>query len=188
MKKIDVRFGILAVLVLFAALSRLLPLPPNFTAIGAMALFGGAYFTNRWSSVALPLVALFISDLILNNVKYAAFNNGQFIWFHGTALWVYGAIAASVVLGWLFLKQVSVKNVALSSLISAVLFFIVTNFGVWASDSYGTYPKTLNGLMACFTAAIPFFGNTLVSQLLFSAVLFGGFELAQRRFAVLRTA
>ena len=182
MKNINARFVAVSVLVLIAGISRLLPHPPNVTAMGAMALFGGAYFNNRFMSLLMPLATLFVSDLVLDNVIYA--NNGQFVWFYSGAAWVYGSFAAGIVLSWFLLKKVDVKSVFITSLASSVLFFVVTNFAAWQSG-FMPYAKDISGLAASYVAAIPFFGNSLVGDLFFCAVLFGGFELAQRRFPTL---
>ena len=184
---INPRFFAVTVLILVAALSRLLPHPPNTTAMGAMALFGGAYFSNRWASLFVPLATLFVSDLILNNVVYAAFNKGQFVWFYGGAAWVYGSFAAAIVLSWFLLKKIDAKNVFIASIAGSILFFAVTNFAAWQSPIM-PYPKDLSGLAMSYTAALPFFVNSLAGDLFFCAALFGGFEWAQRRFPTLARA
>ena len=182
----NTRFVAIATLVLIAALSRLLPHPPNVTAVGAMALFGGAYLTNRLFAVLLPLISLFLSDLILNNVVYAAFNNGQFVWFYDGAIWIYSAVALTVLIGLTLAKKINSQSVLVASLVCSTLFFLLTNFGVWQSGLM--YPKTMTGLAACYTAAVPYFLNSLIGDVTFAAVLFGGFEWAQKRFNALKMA
>ena len=182
----NTRFVAIATLVLIAALSRLLPHPPNATAVGAMALFGGAYLTNRFLAVILPLISLLLSDLILNNVVYAAFNKGQFVWFYDGAMWIYSAVALTVLIGFTLSKNVNSKAVLGASLACSTLFFLITNFGVWQSGTM--YPKTMVGLTACYTAAVPYFLNSLIGDITFAAVLFGGFEWAQKRFNALKMA
>ncbi len=182
----NTRFVVLATLVLIAALSRLLPHPPNVTAVGAMALFGGAYVTNRVLAVLLPLISLFLSDLILNNVVYAAYTNGQFVWFYDGAIWIYSAVALTVLIGFMLSKNVNSKAVLMASLACSTLFFLLTNFGVWQSGLM--YSKTMVGFTACYTAAFPFYVNSLIGDLTFAAVLFGGFEWAQKRFNALKLA
>ncbi|MAZ36482.1 MAG: hypothetical protein CL842_03410 [Crocinitomicaceae bacterium] len=163
------------VLILIAGLSRLLPHPPNFTALGAMALFGGAALSNKILKVLLPLVALFITDVILNNTVFAASNQG-FTLFYPGALWTYVAIASIALLAPLLINKLSVQKVVLGSLMASVVFFVISNFGAWASGVL--YPMTLEGLATCYIAAIPFFANTLGGDVLFSGILFGGFYLA----------
>lgn len=156
----------------FGAFFRLIPHPPNFTPIGAMALFSGACFADRRLGFLIPFTAMFLSDLVIGlypmlPVTYACF----------------GCI---VVLGWWLRQRRTVVPVAMASLIASTFFFIVTNFAAWAS--YPFYAKTWDGLIACYTAAIPFFGNTVGGDLLFCLVLFGGLWLLETAFPSLRTA
>ena len=175
------RIGVLAALVLLAALSRMLPHPPNFTPIAGMALFGAAHFSRRWMAFLVPLLAFWLSDLFIN---YGYFQ--EIIWLPGWSLWTYGPMALIVLLGFFALKKVSPARVLGSSLGASLLFFLVSNFGVWLVSS--TYPLTFAGLMSCYVAGIPFFGNTLLGDLFYCAVLFGGFALAQRQVPALQAA
>lgn len=181
-KSINLRFGVICLIVLAAALSRLLfTAMPNFTPLGAMALFGGAYFSKRIYGIILPLVALWVSDLVLNNVIYAQYYDG-FVWASSGFYWIYGAFAAIALVGALFLKNNKsiFKSVLPVSLLSGILFFLVSNFGVWMSGTM--YPMTFEGLTACYAAAIPFFQNTMLSYGVFSIVLFAGFEYLQKTY------
>lgn len=166
-------------LIIAAALSRLIPHPPNFTAVGAMAIFGGAYFTRERWLILVPFLALWLSDLLLNNLVYQAYTDG-FTLFSVHSLPVYIAFALVVVLSHLFLQKQSGGRLLATSLTAAVLFFIVTNLGVWLSGEI--YPLTMTGLIACFTAAIPFFGNTLLGNLFYTGVLFGAIWLINKQF------
>ncbi len=181
--KINLRFGVLFLIIIAAAFSRLLPHPPNFTPIGAMALFGAAYFSKKHLALIIPIIAMFLSDLVINNVVYAQYFDG-FTFFYPGFYWTYGAIISIGVIGFFILKKVQLKTIVFSSLFAVIAFFLISNFGVWASGI--TYPKDLNGLLLCYTAAIPFFKNTLMGNLVYSAVLFGAFEMAQYKFTVLR--
>ncbi len=181
--KLNLRLGVLALIVLAAAMSRLLPHPPNATAVGAMALFGGAYFSQRWQGVLLPLAAMWLSDLVLNNVVYKEYNP-NFTLFTEGSIFIYGSIALITVLGWTLLKKVKVANVVGASLLGSTLFFLISNFGVWF-HSTTIYPQTFTGLMTCYAAGLPFFMNTVLGDMVWCAVLFGGFELAQQRVSVL---
>ena len=183
----NTRFVAVAALVLIAALSRLLPHPPNMTAVGTMALFGGAYLSNRFFAVILPLISLFLTDLILNNVVYAAFNNGQFVWFYEGAIWVYAAVALTALLGLSLQKKVNSKSVFMASIACSIVFFLMSNFGTWQSGAIG-YPKNMTGLLTCYAAGLPYFLNSLIGDLAFAALLFGGFEWAQKRFTALKWA
>ena len=123
--------AILAAILVAAAL-RLVPHWPNFTPIGAMALFGGAYFGRRVLAFAAPLGALLVSDLILG--------------FHAGMPFVYGSVALIVLLGWAIARRITPVTVAAAAVASSVLFFAVTNFGTWLSS--GMYPPTLAGDLA----------------------------------------
>jgi hypothetical protein len=181
-KKLNLRLGVLALIVLAAAMSRLLPHPPNATAVGAMALFGGAYFSHRWQSVLVPLMAMWLSDLVLNNVVYKMYNP-HFTFFTEGSILIYGSIALIAVLGWTLLKKVKISNVIGASLLGSVAFFLISNFGVWLYSAM--YPQSVTGLMTCYTAGLPFLMNTVLGDVVWCAVLFGGFELAQQRVPVL---
>jgi hypothetical protein len=161
-----------------AAVMRLVPHPWNATPIAAMALFGGAYFPNRKAAFLIPLAAMLLSDLALGFFVY------DFGWFHSTQLFVYGSFATIVVLGFWVRGNRSLLRIGTAALAGSILFFLVTNLGVWLVG--GLYPFTLEGLIACYAAAVPYFRHTLLGDLLYVAVLFGGFGWAQRRFPVLR--
>ena len=161
----DSRVWIIGGIIVAAAAARLIPHPPNFTPVGAMALFAGATLADRRWAMLTPLAALFLSDLVLGS--------------HSTLLFVYGAIVLITLLGRTLLNhRRSPLRIGGASLAASLLFFMVTNFGSWIS--YDWYPATLGGLLACYTAAIPFFGNTVSGDLLYSAALFGGLALVKR--------
>ncbi len=163
---------ILAGIVVIAVLTRFLPLPPNVAPIAAMALFGGAYFADKRLALLIPLAAMLVSDLILG--------------LHGTLLFVYVSFAAIVGLGMLVGKNITPLNVGTAAISGSLLFFVVTNFGVWLTSPF--YPLTLEGLITCFTLAIPFFHYTLLGDAIFVTILFGGFEWARHRFPALQAA
>jgi hypothetical protein len=171
----------LAVLIFIAVLSRLLPHPPNFSPIEAVALFGGAYFAKRHWALLVPLLAMFASDLLLG-----VFNGGIYWSYFASAgyLLVYACIALSTLLGFGLRGKVSASRLLSYSLAGSLLFFVVTNFGVWMSDSM--YPKTAAGLIATYVAGVPFFQWTVLGTLFYAAVLFGGFELLRSRVPALR--
>jgi hypothetical protein len=147
--------------ILAAAALRLLPHPPNFTPIGAMALFSGAYLGRRGLAFVAPLAALLLSDLVLG-------------FYHGMAT-VYFSVVLIVLIGLQLSSRGSFWRVGAAALASSVLFYVVTNFGMWLFS--GIYPRTLGGLEACYIAAIPFFQNTVSGDLVYTALLFGGFAL-----------
>lgn len=170
------KFRLALALILLAALTRLglnfLPAPPhNFSPIAAMGLFGAAVFSRRWLALALPFAALFISDLVINNVLYSQYYDG-FAWF--TSVWIYAAFAGVMAIGHLTLRNnTAPERVIAASVAGSLLFFVVTNFSVWLES--GMYPQTGGGLAACFTAGLPFLQNTVLGDLLFSGALFGAY-------------
>jgi hypothetical protein len=157
------RLAALLSAILAAAALRLVPHPPNFSPIDAMALFSGAYLGRRWVAVAAPLAALLLSDLVLG-------------FYHGMAT-VYASVALIVVIGWWLCARRTLLRIAGAALAGSVTFFAITNFGMWLFS--GFYPLTGAGLAACYAAAIPFFQNTVAGDLFYAAVLFGGFALAE---------
>ena len=168
----DTRTRLLALFaaILGAAALRLVPHPPNFTPIAAMALFGGAYLPRRALAFVAPLAALVLSDLFLG-------------FYHGMPT-VYFATGLIVLIGWWLSSRRSVVRIAAAALASSILFFVLTNLGMWAFS--GIYPHTLAGLTACYLAAIPFFQNTVAGDLFYSGLLFGGFALAERLVPAIR--
>jgi hypothetical protein len=159
----------LALIVLAAAL-RLAPHPWNFTPVGAMALFSGAVVRDRRLASIFPLVALFAGDV--------------FIGFHKLIPIVYASFLVNVAIGLWLRDRRSIARIGLATLFGAIQFFIVTNFAVW--QFLGSYPRTAAGLVACYIAGLPFFGNTLAGDALYAALLFGSFALAERFSPVLQ--
>jgi hypothetical protein len=153
-----------------AVASRLIPHPWNLTSVAAVALFAGAYVEDRRLAVLVPLAALFVSDLVLGVYK-------------GMAV-VYLSFALIVVMGFWLRERRRAPMIAAATLAGSLLFFVMSNLGVWAFGAF--YPKTIEGLAACFTAALPFFRGTLEGDALYSLILFGGFALLERNVAVLR--
>ena len=172
-------FLIIVGFILFAALSRILPHPYNFTPLGAIALFGAAYFTDKRWAILIPLFAMWMSDLVLNNWIYSSYYSG-FTLFNSGMFWVYGSLIIIALLGMKVLKKVTLPRVVMSAFGASAIFFIVSNLGVWVASPM--YPLTWGGLVACYTAAIPFFHNTIAGDLFYCGVMFGAFEYAKLRF------
>lgn len=175
---INRRFLTLIGIVFAAAATRLIPHPPNVTPIGAMALFGGATLSSKKFAFAVPLAAMALSDLVLGFLVYG------YGWFHPVMPFVYGSFALTVCLGLWVRRRYSPVRIGSAVLIGSVLFFLVSNFGVWFVG--GLYPWTMEGLLACYVAAIPFFRYMLMGDAVYTIVLFGGFTLMQRYFTTLR--
>lgn len=173
-KILTTRFIFISSIILIAAICRLFPHIPNFTPIAAMALFGGAYLSDKRLAIILPLLALFISDLGLELL----FGIG----FHNTMIYVYVGFILTSLIGISMQNKVGVKSIFVSSLLSSILFFIITNFGVWAAYN----PQTgIAGLTATYVLGIPFFAPTLIGDLFFNTILFSTFYLAQTKYPVL---
>lgn len=139
------------------ALSRLLPHPPNFSPVVAVALFGGAALTKRWLAFAVPLAAMLVADV--------------FIGFHNTITFVYAGMALVVVIGNALGKHRQPVVLVGAALGGSAVFFLISNAGVWWLG--GIYSHSMEGLVTCFTAALPFFHNTVLSTLFYVVVLFG---------------
>jgi len=151
-------------LIPIGALARLLPHLPNFTPITGIALFSSAYGTRRMAIVA-PLAAMALSDLVLGG--------------HATMPWVYASFVAIALMGMVvFRNGVTAPKAVGASLASSVILFVVTNFGVWASGTL--YPRTAQGLIACYTMALPYLRATMLGDLFYVGVFFGGYALARR--------
>ncbi len=181
--KINVRFGVLTLLVLLAAFSRLLPHPPNFAPIGAMALFGAAYLSKKYFAFIIPIASMWLSDLVLNNIVYGQYFD-HFVWAYQGFYWTYGAFIVIGLIGFALLKKIKIQNILLASLLASISFFIISNFGVWTSGTM--YPKTFSGLITCYSAGLPFLKNTFMGDMVYSGILFGVFELAKLQFPVLQ--
>lgn len=168
--------------VVFNFTSELSPLT-NFSPIGAMALFGGAYFSQRGKAMGFPLLTLLVSDIILQQTVFSEYSNGLLYsgWY-----WVYGAFALMAITGRLLMKKVSAGSVLLSAFVCTMIHWIVTDFGVWLGSNI--YPQTAAGFGACLVAAIPFELNFIGGTLVYGILMFGAFEWLQQRNKQLQVA
>jgi hypothetical protein len=165
------RLTVILMIVLIAALMRIVPHPANVTPIAAMALFAGAYLPDRRLALVIPLAAMLLSDLVIG--------------LHASMLYVYAGVAVTVLIGGAMLKRnPSVMPAIAASLVSSVMFFLITNYGTWVTGVL--YPRTAEGLMMAYTAGIPFFRNSVLGDLFFTAMLFGGFQVLERSLPALR--
>ena len=158
------RFLLLTVMIVLAALSRLLTNQLhlwNFTPIAAIAVFGAAHFTDKRMAFLIPVVAMLITDAIIG--------------FHPGMWDVYLTLLLITFMGFSLRNNIKVVPIVAVSLLSSLLFFTITNFAVWMGSGY--YPLDWSGLTTCFAAGIPFFGNTVAGDLFYCGVLFGGYEL-----------
>lgn len=172
-------------LILLAAFTRMIPHPYNFAPLGAMSLFGAAHFANKKLAFLLPVLAFFISDLFVNNILYSGYYT-SFVLVSPGYIWTYGAMLLIVLAGIFIFKKVTFSRVITGGLAASSIFFIISNLGVWLTSP--TYPTNIQGLIACYSAAIPFFHMTVIGDLVYSGLLFGTYELASRRVNELKTA
>ncbi|MDX5320241.1 MAG: hypothetical protein LPK45_04100 [Bacteroidota bacterium] len=181
--KLTSKNGVLILLVLAAAFSRLIPHAPNVTPLGAIALFGAAYFSRKWMAFLVPALAMFISSLYINNVVFTA---DSFVWFDVNFP---AQVLSFALIGWMgmsTLKEVKGKSLLFSSISASLIFFIVSNFSTWLTD--GMYPMTAGGLITCYEMAIPYFWNTLLGDAFYTGVIFGAFALIRRQVPTLSHA
>lgn len=193
-QKVNPRITALLTMMVAVALVRVLnsaQLTPfaNFSPIGAMALFGGRYFTNKWKAFLFPIVTLLISDIVINTVVF----KGVYGVMYSGWYWVYIVFALIVVYGKTFIKKVSIKNVLGASIIAALSHWLIADFSVWLGG--GTDLRTMTplskdwaGLVQCYAQGFPFMRNFMLGTIVYSGVLFGAFEWMQSRYPALRLA
>lgn len=178
-KKLFPNLWFVTSVVLIAAIMRLIPHWPNFTPIAAIALFGGVMFGKKYIAFIIPLLALFVSDLIIG--------------FHSSMYAVYLSFAITVLIGMRLRRKLKVFNLIAASLISSSLFFIITNFAAWIGSPF--YANNFAGLMQSYAAGLAFFNdgslgismflNEVTGSLFFNTILFGVYYIAQLRFPIL---
>ena len=176
--KINVRHIIVLALILLVASTRLMTFLPNFSPLTAICLFGAAYFAKKWQMIIIPLLCVWISDVLVNNIIYKEYFT-SFTLFYKGFYWQYLGYIIIALLGSIGLKKVTPLRVLGMGLGSTIFFFLFSNFGVWVSSTM--YAKTLEGLLQCYLAGIPFVKGALIGDLGFSALLFGTFALAEQK-------
>ena len=149
--------------VLLGLLARLIPHPPNFVPINAIGLFSGSKF-GKIAAMLIPLLIMIVSDLFLG--------------FHKTMIFVYFSLVLTILLG-SRIGKFNITKLFIYSLSSSLIFFIITNFGVWLL--FDMYPRTLSGLINCYAMAIPFFGNTILGDLFYTYLVFYGFSFVENK-------
>ena len=139
-------------IIIIGVMTRLMPHPPNFTPVLSFALLSSVYSKNNLG-IFIPISIMLISDIYLGS--------------HGAIIWVYSALFVIYLFGYYFVKNISFKNILISSIASSFIFFIISNLGVW----FIGYPKTIEGFIQCYVLAIPFYKNTLLSVILYSSII-----------------
>ena len=192
-EKINPRFAVLLVMMIGVAAIRipnaaqLTSSWANFTPIGAMGLFGGAYFTSKWKAYAFPLLTLLVSDLVINHFVF----DGKYGIMYSKWYIIYGVFALIVFFGKILIKKVNAQNVILASIVAALSHWLIADFTVWiggGTDLRTMLPLAKNwaGLMQCYAQGFPFMKNFLMGNLVYSGILFGAFQFAQWRLPVLK--
>jgi hypothetical protein len=187
LNKFNPRSAVLFAFMLIAAALRILfsqghsPLI-NFTPIGAMAMFGGAYFSKTWKALLFPIITLWLGDLVLNRLVYYH----EWRLFYTGWFWTYLAFALIALAGGWIIKKVSVKNIVIGCLAATLIHWIGTSPGCIMIEP-SMYPRSLAGYFTSLVAAIPYEGDFLVGSLIYSGILFGLFELLQQRYISLQT-
>ena len=184
MKKLNLQTGILSIIILLAAFTRIMPHPPNFSPMAAIGLFGAAHFAKKWQAFFIPLIGIWVSDLVINNYVYSS-SSSNFVWFYSGFYWQYISYILIIFTGlFIFNRGISLTKTAGGMISSSGIFFFVSNFGVWAGGTM--YPKNFGGLITCYAAGIPFIHNTIISDVLFTTVLFGTYYLLQVEYSSLK--
>jgi hypothetical protein len=180
---------ILAIALLRIANSAGLTPFANYSPIGALGLFGGAYFSSRWKAFALPILTLLVSDLVINKVIY----QGKYGVMYEGWYWIYGIFAVVVLFGKVILQKINIQNVIAAAIIASVSHWILADTTVWIGG--GTDLRTMlplsrdwAGLQQCLIQGFPYMKNFLVGTLAYSGLMFGAFELLQVRFPKLAIA
>lgn len=152
--------------ILFAVIMRLVPHWPNFTPVAAIAIFGGVYINRKSLAIILPVIAMFLSDLIIG--------------FHGTMVAVYAGMIIAAGIGMMLRNRVKPGNIVIASLSSSIIFFLITNFASWYTGLM-PYSRDFAGLLQAYVAGIPFFNTAVIGDLFYSSVIFGSFYLVSRK-------
>ncbi|MEK7080530.1 MAG: DUF6580 family putative transport protein [Patescibacteria group bacterium] len=158
------KFAVALFFILIGVSLRLIPHAPNFAPIAAIALFGGVYFSKKIALV-LPVLAMLISDIFIGFYDFKMM------------VAVYGSFILCAAMGFWLKNHKKWHTVAGAAILSSVLFFIITNFAVWAFSPW--YAKTFFGLIQSYIMALPFFRNSLLGDIFYTGVFFGAYELAE---------
>ena len=161
-----------------------MPHPPNFSPMAAIGLFGAAHFAKKWQAFFIPLIGIWVSDLVINNYVYSS-SSSNFVWFYSGFYWQYISYILIIFAGlFIFNRGISLTKMFGGMISSSGIFFLVSNFGVWAGGTM--YPKNFSGLITCYAAGVPFIHNTIISDVLFTTVLFGTYYLLQVEYSSLK--
>ena len=181
-KHSNLQFTTIFLFILIGSISRIIPHAPNVTPIGAICIFGASHFTKKSYAFFVPLIIIFLSDLFINNIYYSS---GDFILFYNGVQWQYLSYVLIIIFSSFFLRpNLSFLKVGLTAISSSLIFFIISNFGVWVSS--GIYQLNFIGFILCYFNALPFYFNNLLSFVFYSYVLVGTFYLFQKKFKIIK--
>ena len=152
-------------IVLILIFSRLIPHPPNFTPVIAVAVLSNYFFKNIYMSLSVLFISLFLSDLMIGLYK--------------NMLFVYFSIFVVSIIFFIYLRFVNYKNLLFASFLGSLIFFFISNFGVWLLGNL--YEKNLDGLLECYFLAIPFFKNTILSTIFYTFLTFFCLNFLKKR-------
>lgn len=171
---------LLVIIVVFSSLYRAIPGRPfGFAPQWALAIFVGAIVKDKKWAFIIPVLSMLLSDLVYQVLYIAGISSIPGIY---EGAWINYLVFGSVTVFGFMIRKITVVNVFIMSLLAPTYFFIVSNFLTWLGvGEYIEYPKTWDGLMACYTAGLPFYRNSLFATLVFSAILFGAYVLITRR-------
>lgn len=189
-KKFNPRNAVLMLIIVLIAFIRVfnnfsthITVLANYSPLAAMTLFGAAYFKGKGKALLFPLLTIFLSDLILFATVFKDYGNG---FLYEGWMWVYGAFVLIALSGKFIIQKINIQRIALAIVAAVFIHWIVTDLGVWIGSK--TYPQTWTGFNACLAAAIPFELRLLTATIVYSAIMFGVFELVKRRSPALQTA
>ncbi len=176
---------VLIAIIILASLSRLIPHVPNFSPLGAISLFGAAFFKQKWKAFLIPIVSTWCSDLLINNIYYAEYHS-SFIWFYSGYQWQILSYGAIILFGLnLFKTKITFFRLGFGALGSGIIFFVISNFGVWLNGLM--YSKDLIGLFNCYVAGVPFLKGTFLGNFFYVPTIFGTYLIIQKLFPFSRS-
>ena len=168
--------GILTIIIV-GILTRVIPHVPNFVPVEGLTLFGAAYLKRKEFAYIMPVLLIYLSDLVINNTTARIYftEHDGFIWFSNYMIYSFISLILIVLAGRIILKKILAANVVVSALAASIIFFLISNFGIWV-HSTTFYSKDLSGLMTAYIAGLPFLKTSMISTLLFTCILFGAYE------------
>ena len=181
---IDIQTIAVSLIVLVVSILRLIPHVNNFSPIIALAIFGALHYKSKNLSYIIPLLALWFSDLLINNFIYKL--SSSFELFYEGFYWQYLAYIIIIFISVSFKnKKINASKIFYLAFFSSIVFFVVTNFGYWFSTNL--YSSDFNGLLECYLAAIPFYKGTLLGTFFYTPIFFGFYYLLQKKLDVLKS-